>query len=196
MHAPTLLTTALLALAATALPTQSSDSTLHPRANDANTFNINVWNNCPFPKQIAMYQIALGQMVQRSTPTNLASKKMLQIKARYRDTGMRISGHAEWGIARQWEVQALFEFGFSAFAGREGTAYDLSVMEGSDGDIGIGAYPIRNGRGSGNCASKTCFPWHCPAKQGWTSPGQVDIGSPADTVCYQGKTDFKLVFCP
>ena len=104
---------------------------------------------------------------------------------------MRLSGHAEWGTGGQWSPQALFEFGYSEYAGQKGTAYDLSVMEGSDGNIGIGAYPHNK-----KCPSKTCFPWDCPADQGWTSPGQTSIGSPADTVCYHGKTAFKVVFCP
>ena len=78
----------------------------------------------------------------------------------------------------------------------DGTAYDLSVMEGSDADIGIGVYPIGNGKGSGkHYESKTCFPWHCPLDY-WTNPDQVKNGSPANTVCYYGKSDIKVVFCP
>jgi len=135
-------------------------------------------------------------MVQHSTPTNISPKQKLTIAAPYKDIGMRLSGHAEWGTAGQWKTQALFEFGYSEYAGMEGTAYNISLMEGSDSDIGLGAYPIPNGKGSKQCPSKTCFPWDCPLSQGWTKPEQVQVGSPADTVCYHGNTDFKVVFCP
>ena len=30
----------------------------------------------------------------------------------------------------------------------------------------------------------------------WTNPDQTGDGSPADTVCYKGKTDFRVEFCP
>jgi hypothetical protein len=131
-------------------------------------------------------------MIQKSKPVNIHSGHKHTIHAPFKATGMRLSGHAEWGTAGQWSPQALFEFGYSEYAGQKGTAYDLSVMEGSDADIGIGVYPHDK-----NCPSKTCFPWDCPADQGWTSPGQTSLGSPADTVCYAGhKTAFKVVFCP
>ncbi|KAL1589332.1 hypothetical protein WHR41_01928 [Cladosporium halotolerans] len=184
---------ALFALTATASPI---NSTLLERGS-ADTFNINVWNNCPFTKQFALYQITSDfRMIERSKPTNLAPKKKLTIAAPFKDLGMRLSGHAEWATAGQWKTQALFEFGYSQYAGKDGTAYNLSVMKGSDGDIGVGVYPIPNGRGSKQCPSKTCFPWDCPPSQGWTDPDQINIGSPADTVCYHGRTDFKVVFCP
>lgn len=184
--------TSLLALTAAATPI---NNTLVER--DSGTFNINVWNNCPFTKQVALYQVTKEfQMVQRSTPTNILPTQKLTIAAQYKDIGMRLSGHAEWGTAGQWKTQALFEFGYSEYAGMEGTAYNLSLMEGSDSDIGLGAYPIPNGKGSKQCPSKTCFPWDCPLSQGWTKPEQVQVGSPADTVCYHGNTDFKVVFCP
>ena len=52
---------------------------------------------------------------------------------------MRLSGHAEKSTAWQWNAQALFEFLYSDWGGAEGTAYDPSVMDGSNDDIGIGA---------------------------------------------------------
>jgi hypothetical protein len=135
-------------------------------------------------------------MLERSKPVNIAHKQMHTIVALYKDLGMRLSGHAEWGTSRQWAHQALFEFGYSEYKGIGGSAYNLSVMEGSDMDVGVGVYPIPNGNGSKQCPSKTCFPWDCPLDQGWTNPDQTKNGSPADTVCYHGKTDFKVVFCP
>jgi hypothetical protein len=131
-----------------------------------------------------------------STPVNISPKQMHTIVAPYNYIGMRLSGHAEWGTDRQWEHQALFEFGYSQYNGQDGTAYNLSLMTGTDLDIGLGAYPISNGNGSDQCPSKTCFPWDCPLAQGWTNPDQTKDGSPADTVCYKGKTDFEVVFCP
>ncbi|KAF2158426.1 hypothetical protein M409DRAFT_71660 [Zasmidium cellare ATCC 36951] len=172
---------ATLAAFVTSAPTDQYNS-VAARGDD--TFNIHVWNNCPFPKQIALYQITADfQMVQKSTPSNISPRGHKVIQAPYSALGMRLSGHAEWGTAAQWNHQALFEFGYSNYMG-------------SDKDIGIGAYPIPNGKGSRTCLAKTCFPWSCPLDQGWTNPDQIKDGSPADTVCYKGKTDFKVVFCP
>ena len=165
-----------------------------PNRKAPNTFRINVLNKCRWTKQVALYQITPDfKMVQKSRPRNIRKGQTITIQAPYKALGMRLSGHAEWGTAGQWRPQALFEFGHSVYKGKEGTAYNLSVMEGSDGDVGIGAYPI--GRDA-RCPAKTCFPWDCPASQGWRRPEQVKDGSPADTVCYLGKTAFKVVFCP
>ncbi|KAK5113005.1 hypothetical protein LTR85_011027 [Meristemomyces frigidus] len=195
MYTTGLALTTLLALAASATPIDITNSTLVPRATD--TFQLRVWNNCHFVKEVALYQITPAfAMVQKSNPTNIQPGKELTINAPFYAKGMRLSGHAEWGTAGQWKAQALFEFGYSTYGSSEGTAYDLSVMQGSDSNIGIGAYPIPYGKGSKYCPSKTCFPWKCSWSQGWTNPDQVNDGSPADTVCYKGKTDFKIVFCP
>lgn len=188
---------AALALTAIASPIDTT-STLEARQPGRDrrpeTFQLHVVNECKWTKQVALYQVTRDfKMVQRSRPRNIASGKHTIINARFHAKGMRLSGYAEWGTAGQWKTQALFEFGHSTYAGKEGTAYNLSVMEGSDGDIGIGAYPI--GRDA-TCPAKTCFPWYCPPSQGWTHPNQVKDGSPADTVCYKGKTNFKVVFCP
>lgn len=139
-------------------------------------------------------------MIEMSKPLNIESKKSSIIDAPYKALGMRLSGHAEWGTGGQWKAQALFEFGYAAMeyggASLAGSAYDASVMKGSDADIGVAIYPIDNGKGSKSCESKSCSSWNCPADQGWTEPEQVNNGSPADTVCYKGKTDFKVVYCP
>lgn len=199
MHFASLLLAATLALTATAgpittTPTASLEARTPGRDRRPDTFRLHVVNQCKWTKQVALYQITSDfRMLPKSRPRNIAPGKASTIHAPFHARGMRLSGHAEWGTAAQWRPQALFEFGFSAYAGRVGTAYNLSVMEGSDGDVGIGAYPI--GRDA-SCPAKTCFPWDCPPSQGWRNPDQVNIGSPADTVCYKGKTDFKVVFCP
>ena len=187
---PQALMGSLLILTATATPiAQAHNSTLAARDD---TFTLHVRNQCHWTKSVALYQITSSfQMVQRSNPTDIAQGQTIDIQAPYYDTGMRLSGHAEKGTAWQWNAQALFEFGYSAWNGQEGTAYDLSVMQGSDGNIGIGAWPV-----NGQCEGKICFPWDCRPDQGWTNPDQTSLGSPADTVCYHGKTDFTVVFCP
>jgi hypothetical protein len=183
---------ALLALTATAVPTFNHDS---PR--DVDDFKLIVVNKCKWTKQFALYQITSSfEMLQKSTPINIPTGGSQTIMAPFQASGMRLSGHAEWGTAGQWKAQAMFEFGHSEYAGVQGTAYDLSVMTGSDANIGIRVFPIANGRGSGTCRIKACAPWNCPAAQGWTNPNQVNVGSPADTVCYHGKTGFRVVFCP
>ncbi|KAK0947328.1 hypothetical protein LTR48_003612 [Friedmanniomyces endolithicus] len=183
MHHSTRTTlSALLALAAStttfATPLSYNSTTTLSSRNDANTFNLHVWNNCHFTKEVALYSVTADfKMLQRSPPTNIAPGHSITIAAPFYDSGMRLSGHAEWGTDGQWRPQALFEFGYSTYAGQEGTAYDLSLMEGSDKDIGMGAYPVPNGHGSGT--------------------SQNDVGASApDTVCYKGRSDFKIVYCP
>lgn len=197
MHSLRLALASLLSLTS-AFPTTLNPNTtsLLPRTN-AETFKINVVNQCPFSKSFAIYQITSSfTLLQTSKTASLPENGTHTFTTPFTSTGMRLAGHAEWPLGSQWQPQALFEFGYAVVEGQKGTAYDLSVMQGSDKDIGIGVYPIANGKGSGKCESKTCFPWDCPASQGWTSPGQVSDGSPADTGCYEGKTDFKVVFCP
>lgn len=194
---------ALAFLAATtttfAAPTDSSIAASAIQAVAANTFKIQLYNNCPFQKQFALYQVLQPEflMVQRSNPVNVPAKGHTTILAPYLDTGMRLSGHAEWGTKAQWNAQALFEFGYAEMGTQKGTSYNLSLMPKSDRDIGVGVYPIANGKRSDKyCESKTCFPWNCPLDQGWTNEDQIKAHSPADTVCYFGKSDFKVVFCP
>lgn len=191
MYIPTLKQTlmgALLTIPATASP-NPSNSTLAARDN---TFTLYTRNQCPWTKQIALYQITSDfQMIQRSNPVNIAQWETVPISANFYDIGMRLSGHAEKGTAWQWFSQALFEFGYSNYKGQDGTAYDVSVMQGSDENVGIGAWPE-----NGACEGKICFPWDCAPSEGWTNPDQENEGSPADTVCYHGKTDFTVIFCP
>jgi len=101
-------------------------------------------------------------------------------------------GTADQGCAAQWNPQALFEFGYSEYAGQSGTAYDLSLMQGSDPSIGLSVNPLGGGP---SCPSKSCSPTNCPPGQGWTNPDQVDEGSPGDTVCYQGQQNFEVTWC-
>ena len=201
MHTLRLVLTAILALTVSAAPLNETNlfssivargKELHAAKRAASRFNVQVWNNCPFVKEFAMYQVTPEfTMLQKSKPVNIQPGGSHIFHPRFKAEGMRLSGHAEWGTGGQWQPQALFEFSYSTYAGVEGTAYDASVMEGSDPDIGIGIYPHND-----QCRVQQCWPWSCPPDQGWTTPDQVNIGSPADTVCYQGKTDFDIVFCP
>ncbi|KAK3673800.1 hypothetical protein LTR78_006354 [Recurvomyces mirabilis] len=167
-------------------------------ADTGETFHLEVTNNCPFVKEVGLYTVTSDfQMLQMSPPTNMPPGHEIVIAAPFKAIGMRLTGHAEWGSAGGWKPQALFEFGYAAYQDVEGTAYDLSLMEGSDHDIGMSAAPVENGQGSGTCRSLKCYPWDCPGNQGWLDPNQSDVGDAApDTVCYKGKTDFKIVYCP
>lgn len=189
MYTAAWIISSLFALTATAKPIRH---THHIR--DSDTFNIEICNNCPATKQFGIYQVSGSfQMNQMCDPVSIDSNSTQTIQAPYKGIGMRLSGHADWGTGGQWAAQALFEFGYSEYNGLEGTAYDLSLMEGTDSDIGLAVYPSTD---SEDCPSKVCHPGDCDASQGWTSPDQVSSGSPADTVCYHGKTNFKVVFCP
>lgn len=70
------------------------------------------------------------------------------------------------------------------------------MMQGSDQKVGVKIEPLANGNGSEDCEVKYCMLGFLPLHMCWTDPDQVADGSPADTVCYKGKTDFKVTFCP
>jgi hypothetical protein len=201
MYTARLLLSSLIALTATvtATPvTHHKHKHAHPRSSDtSDTFSIEICNQCPGTKHFGMYQITSAfQMLERMDPLAMPSNTTQTISAPFKDTGMRISAHAEKGVAAQWENQALFEFGYSQYNGLDGTAYDVSIMEGSDDDVGVAVYPTVDGEACEECPSKVCSPGNCAASQGWTQPDQETNGSPADTVCYKGKAAFKVVFCP
>jgi len=193
MLTQSLILTSTLALLASAVPFSGhAHQHAHNEKRQDQTFNIHVLNNCPDTKQFALYQITPSfDSVQMSTPVNIASGMAHTIPAPYTATGMRLSGMAQWGTAGQWDPQPLFEFGYSNYEGQDGTAYDLSVMEGSPPDVGIAVYPA-----NAACPSKVCNPDDCPLDQGWTNPDQDADGSPADTVCYEGLTHFRVIYCP
>lgn len=186
------LLSSLFALTATAVPIDSSSSSLVQRSDD--TFNIEVCNQCSSTKHFGLYKVSGSfQMVESSESVTIASNGTQTITAPYKDIGLRLSGHAEWGTGGQWKAQALAEFGYSQMGDLDGTAYNLSLMEGCESDVGLAVYPQNT---SDDCPDKKCYPDNCDSSQGWTNPDQTQDGSPADTVCYHGKTDFKVVFCP
>lgn len=186
MYTAAWLISSLFALTATASPIAQRDS--------KDTFNIEITNQCSSTKQFGLYKIdGSFQMSEMSNTVTISSNGTQTIQAPYKEIGMRLSGNADWGSAGQWKPQALFEFGYSEFSGQAGTAYDLSLMDGCDKDIGLAAYPDTD---SEDCPSKMCHPGSCDFGQGWTNPDQIKDGSPADTVCYHGKVNFKVVFCP
>ncbi|KAF2478698.1 hypothetical protein BDY17DRAFT_57274 [Neohortaea acidophila] len=185
---------ALLASTAAAVPFAGHDHShrhLHRKQSNGNTFNINVVNSCSSSRSVGLFQITSAfQMLSMSTPVTLQPGENTTVAAPYQLAGMRLSGTADQGTAAQWLPQALFEFGYSAWGSVEGTAYDLSLMTGTTD--GMSVVPANS-----NCESKSCSsPLDCPVSQAWTNPNQDAIGSPADTTCYYGLTDFDVVFCP
>ncbi|KXL42516.1 hypothetical protein M433DRAFT_8812 [Acidomyces richmondensis BFW] len=178
----TLALTASAALMASAVPHQHSH--LHKRQS-ADTFTIDVHNQCNETHTFAIYQITSEFTVNKVSPSaTIRPGHSRTIQAPFQETGLRLSMNEN-----QWAAQTLFEFGYSAWSDLTGTAYDLSVMSGSQ--EGISVEPSNSA-----CPSKICFPDNCSASEGWTNADQVSDGSPADTVCYQGMTDFKVTFCP
>lgn len=171
---------------------EDTNATLATTTTDS--FTIFVTNYCPTEKHIGLYQITgfpTMALTSYSPSITIPPQHTAPILAPFHALGMHLSAHAEWPLDRQWEPQALFEFGYAELDGIEGTAYDVSVMEGSDKEMGISVEP-RDKR----CQSKVCVPGRCKAGDGWTSVEEAHEGSPADTVCYQGNTDFEVVFCP
>ena len=184
--------TALLASSAAAVPLAGHQHHQHSHAKRDGSFQIQVQNNCQASKSVGLFQITPAfDMVSRSGVTNLQPGGTTTIAAPYFDIGMRLSATADQGAAAQWKPQALFEFGYSSYGGNDGTAYNLSLMNGCPLDTGIAVRPSNPA-----CESKSCSPGNCAANQGWTSPTQDSIGSPADTTCYYGPTNFVVTFCP
>jgi hypothetical protein len=155
MYTTYYLLSALLALTATASPVanyhhkhmhahspRSTDSSPSIYTTSDDTFSIEICNQCSSTKHFGLYQITSAfQMLERMDPLSLPSNTTKSISAPFKDTGMRLSAHAEWGVAKQWEHQALFEFGYSEYDGLVGTAYDVSIMDGSENDVGVAVYP-------------------------------------------------------
>lgn len=130
-------------------------------------------------------------MIPWTPPDTIEPGQSIRFEGPFTEKGMRISGQSQWPVEERWNAQASFEFGYSTYYGQEGTAYDLSIMEGSDMEIGLSVHPSNT-----NCQSKTCKPSDCLPDQGWTSSDQIEDGGPAGTVCYAGRADFDVVFCP
>lgn len=193
MHFAGLIFTSSLALAVSAIPHAGhghNHMAAHSKRDD--TFKIHVLNNCADDKTFGIFQIDSSfNMVEKTSPVSIKAGMARAIDAPYSELGLRLSATADQGCDAQWDPQALFEFGYSDYNGQGGTAYDLSVMEGSDPSIGLAVYPHQS-----ECPDKKCSPSDCPAGQGWTNPDQVNAGSPGDTVCYYGKTNFRVVWCP
>lgn len=197
MHAFALAAASVAALAplAQAVPHAHSHSHRHAHSvetRDDSTFDLTVYNNCSTSKTFGLYQISSSfEMTQMSDPVAIASGGVSVIEASFTAIGMRLSATADQGTDAQWDAQTLFEFGYSAYSDLTGTAYDLSVMEGvADGD-GIAAYPATSA-----CPSKICTTLGCALAEAWTDADQTSDGSPADTVCYEGNQNFKVVWCP
>ncbi|KAK5174234.1 uncharacterized protein LTR77_001314 [Saxophila tyrrhenica] len=184
---------ASLALMAHAVPFhEHSHSHLH-HARNADKFPIHITNNCGSDKEFALYQITGDfQMLQMSAGRKICNGETHTLHAPFTGLGLRLSGNADWPTGDQWNPQALAEFGYSSYDGMDGTAYNLSFMEGAAEDIGVSITPDNKECGPKSCTS----PSTCGLSQGWTNPDQTADGSPADTVCYHGKTGFSVVWCP
>jgi len=197
MHVSTIAAAFIAALTplAKAVPHAHSHSHRHAHAleaRDDSTFDLTVVNNCPSTKTFGLYQVSPSfEMIQMSDPLAIESGNSAIIPVDFAEIGMRLSATADKGTAGQWDAQTLFEFGYSAFSSVTGTAYDLSVMEGAANGDGIAAYPDTSA-----CESKICTASGCSLADSWTNADQVSDGSPADTVCYEGKQNFKVVWCP
>ncbi|KAF2861346.1 hypothetical protein K470DRAFT_215353 [Piedraia hortae CBS 480.64] len=170
------------------------------QARDDDTFNLHILNNCPADRQFALYSIGSDfSMKQMSDSVKIGTNETGTICAPYHATGMRLSPNADWSLGDQWKPQSLFEFGYSKMNNVEGTAYDISMMDGCDKAIGMAAWPIVDDADDDACPSKVCTQGSCDKSQGWSNPNQVEKingNSAADTVCYKGKKDFVVIVCP
>ena len=153
------------------------------------TISIQVHNLCTEDKTFGIFQIAAYQMQRISMPVLIPRNHHANLTADIKSKGLRLSATAEEDLKAQWRHQALFEFGYSTYKGKEGTAYDISIMEGSSPNIGIQVKPDNS-----LCATKICSPKNCPPSQGWTNENQTQLGSPADAVCYESNTGFRVKF--
>ncbi len=89
----TALATGLLASMVSAAPL---NDTIERRDDN---FNLHVWNNCPWTKEVALYSVSPSfQMEQDSTPVNIPAGGDATIQASFSAIGMRLSGHAEYSF--------------------------------------------------------------------------------------------------
>jgi len=153
-------------------------------------YNVQVINKCAAVKNMMALQQMSGAIIPLSKSVSVASGRQTSFSIPFKAKGVKITAHGEY--SNHWQVQSLAEFGYAAgWAGgpSAGIAYDVSVMTGSS--EGVTIRPWKAG-----CQTKSCPNVRsCPADQGWTNPNQSNIGSPADTVCYNGETDFTVTFC-
>ncbi|KAK5133539.1 hypothetical protein LTR08_007676 [Meristemomyces frigidus] len=195
MHAFTIAAASFAALTSLVQAAPHAHSHRHAHGiatRDDSTFDLTVQNNCATSKTFGLYQVSSSfEMTEMTDPVAIESNSSSVIQASFSAIGMRLSGTADQGCDGQWAAQTLFEFGYSAYSDLTGTAYDLSVMEGVADGEGIAAYPATS-----ECESKVCTTLGCSLAASWTSADQTSDGSPADTVCYQGKQNFKVVWCP
>ena len=184
-------------------PGHGKDTTSSPGADpsgsstgDGGNFAIHVVNQCSEAKDVGIFGVTPDfQATQAGVTQNIAPGQTATLKAPFTAIGQRLTANAQEGPSNVFEAQSLFEFGYSSWNGLTGTSYDLSLMAGAQ--IGMAVDVLDNGNGSGSCESKICVdPNNCATSQAWTDPDQVNIGSPADTTCYKGKTDFKVTLCP
>lgn len=175
---------------AVADPTAAAPSAAPYAPSGGDTFQISISNQCDSDLSFGIFSVSSSfAMNSVGGAVNIPAGGSGSIAAPFTGVGMRLSASASAGADAQWAAQTLFEFGYSEYAGQTGTAYDVSVMAGST--QGLSVYPSNP-----QCPSKSCpDPNNCAPDQGWSDPGQVSSGSPADTVCYQGKTDFRVVWC-
>ena len=164
--------------------------------NHNQDINLFIHNMCKDTKTFAIYQVSQGQMLLRSSKLPLAYDSNGTLRSSYKLEGVRLSSNGDWPLDMHWSSQSLFEYGYSTYAGLEGVAYDLSMIGDSQELVGIAVQPLENGRGSGECPAKICIPGECDPTRGWTHETQEAAGSPADTACFKGSTDFKVTYCP
>lgn len=149
-------------------------------------FSIDVINNCAHTQAVGLFQINADYSTAVISPLTAigADGGRNTFSAPFAATGLRLATKQE-----QFVSQNLVEFGYSTYAGQEGTAYDLSLFDGTF--IEMKVVPSDN-----RCETKICTSQSCPSNQAWTNPAQMNEGSPADTVCYHGKINFTVYYCP
>nr|POE82366.1 hypothetical protein CFP56_72514 [Quercus suber] len=156
------------------------------RRQDA-TFNINVVNSCGNDLNLGVFTLNESGVSQTAdTQTVSANGGTATFVADFNAVSQRLS---TMDVNNQFSAQSLFEFGYSAFGGITGTAYDLSLIGAST--PGMQVVPANS-----NCETKTCTGSSFPVDQCWTNADQWNIGSPADSTCSFGPTDFTVTYCP
>ncbi|WPH01267.1 Hypothetical protein R9X50_00410500 [Acrodontium crateriforme] len=157
---------------------------------DDSYFTLTVINSCSYDQSVGIYKINTDYTTTEiMSMTNIPSGTTSNFSAPYYEVGLRLATNQD-----QFLAQDLFEFGYSQYtpAGGstiEGTAYDISMFAGTT--EGMRATPANT-----NCPTKTCTSSSCAKDQAWTDANDYELGSPADTTCYYGKTDFTVEFCP
>ncbi|BFZ54644.1 Thaumatin [Savitreella phatthalungensis] len=206
------------AAATTSTTTPAAAGATTPASNglwmtpSASEYAITVVNNCPYTIWQAGWQTnkagaliadaVKGNTMLAGSKINLAIPKKafgVQIWGRTGCTGSGSSFHCSVGDCQGYQCSSIIwqdgpvlaEFGSgldNSIYNTDITAYDISAIPGNN--LGVKIEPSIT-----SCQTKYCPISGCSNDQAWHLASDMDLGSPADTIC-SNAANFVVTFCP